>query len=223
MISFAGHLTTLSDVYSFGVVLLELLTGRRSMDKNRPSREQNLVDWARPSLNDAQKLKRIMDPRLEGQYSPKAAEKAAALAYQCLSRHAKSRPTMSTVVKTLEPLQDMLDDMPIGPFIYTVTAENGKDEDIKEAAEKEKDHKNHDHRDRPCSPMLATAMEGHMRKATAKENGYHRYHHHLGKRHRTRSPSAVAALSSFSDTALYKKYGNHRKRKQSKAPAQGIV
>ncbi|KAK1653147.1 hypothetical protein QYE76_070952 [Lolium multiflorum] len=39
-----GHLTAKSDVYSFGVVLLELLTGRRSVDKNRRGREQNLVD-----------------------------------------------------------------------------------------------------------------------------------------------------------------------------------
>ncbi|KAI4376682.1 hypothetical protein MLD38_014418 [Melastoma candidum] len=31
-----GHLTSKSDVYSFGVVLLEILTGRRSMDKKRP-------------------------------------------------------------------------------------------------------------------------------------------------------------------------------------------
>ena len=35
-----GHLTAKSDVYSFGVVLLELLTGRRSVDKRRRGREQ---------------------------------------------------------------------------------------------------------------------------------------------------------------------------------------
>ncbi|KAM0042700.1 putative protein kinase RLK-Pelle-RLCK-VIIa-2 family [Helianthus debilis subsp. tardiflorus] len=39
-----GHLTAKSDVYSFGVVLLEMLTGRRSMDKNRPNCEHNLVE-----------------------------------------------------------------------------------------------------------------------------------------------------------------------------------
>lgn len=214
----------MSDVYSFGVVLLELLTGRRSMDKNRPSREQILVEWARPSLNDAWKLEKIMDPKLEGQYSPKAAQKAAALAYQCLSHHPKSRPTMSTVVKTLEPLQDMWDDMPIGHFIYTVHAENGKVKDTKNAVEKETDHKNHGHQDRPGSPTPATAngKEGHMRKASTKENGRHR-RRQLGQRRRTRSPSAVAALSSFSDTALYKKYSDRRDKKQSKAPTQGIV
>ncbi|RVW44031.1 Serine/threonine-protein kinase RIPK [Vitis vinifera] len=76
-----GHLTAMSDVYSFGVVLLKLLTGRRSMDKTRPNREKNLAEWARPQLNDSRKLTRIMDPRVEGQYSEAGAQKAAALAY----------------------------------------------------------------------------------------------------------------------------------------------
>ncbi|GKV04263.1 hypothetical protein SLEP1_g16442 [Rubroshorea leprosula] len=100
-----GHLTARSDVYSFGVVLLELLTGRKSVDKTRPSKEQNLVDWARPKLNDKRKLLQIIDPRLENQYSVRAAQKACSLAYYCLSQNPKARPLMSDVVETLEPLQ----------------------------------------------------------------------------------------------------------------------
>ncbi|XP_038988291.1 probable serine/threonine-protein kinase PBL8 isoform X2 [Phoenix dactylifera] len=100
-----GHLTARSDVYSFGVVLLELLTGRRSVDKTRPSKEQSLVDWARPKLNDKRKMLQIIDPRLEGQYSVRAAQKACSLAYYCLSQNPKARPLMSDVVETLEPLQ----------------------------------------------------------------------------------------------------------------------
>ncbi|GMH26394.1 hypothetical protein Nepgr_028237 [Nepenthes gracilis] len=100
-----GHLTARSDVYSFGVVLLELLTGRKSVDKTRPSKEQNLVDWARPKLNDKRKLLQIIDPRLENQYSTRAAQKACSLAYYCLSQNPKARPLMSDVVETLEPLQ----------------------------------------------------------------------------------------------------------------------
>ncbi|GFZ07622.1 protein kinase superfamily protein [Actinidia rufa] len=100
-----GHLTARSDVYSFGVVLLELLTGRRSVDKTRPSKEQSLVDWARPKLNDKRKLLQIIDPRLENQYSLRAAQKACSLACYCLSQNPKARPLMSDVVETLEPLQ----------------------------------------------------------------------------------------------------------------------
>ncbi|KAL2899714.1 putative serine/threonine-protein kinase PBL8 [Bienertia sinuspersici] len=106
-----GHLTARSDVYSFGVVLLELLTGRRSVDKTRPGKEQNLVDWARPKLNDKKKLLQIIDPRLENQYSMRAAQKACSLAYYCLSQNPKARPLMSDVVETLEPLQSSGDAM----------------------------------------------------------------------------------------------------------------
>ncbi|KFK22322.1 hypothetical protein AALP_AAs55656U000100 [Arabis alpina] len=117
-----GHLTAKSDVYSFGVVLLELLTGRRSVNKKRATREQNLVDWARPMLNEPRKLGRIMDPRLEGQFSESGARKAAALAYQCLSYRPKNRPCISTVVSILQDIKAYNDDIPIGTFTYTVSS-----------------------------------------------------------------------------------------------------
>ncbi|KAI4354498.1 hypothetical protein L6164_003352 [Bauhinia variegata] len=101
-----GHLTTKSDVYSFGVVLLEMLSGRRAIDKNRPSGEHNLVDWAKPYLSSKRRVFRIIDSRLEGQYSLSKAQRAATLAHQCLSLEPKFRPSMDEVVKALEQLQD---------------------------------------------------------------------------------------------------------------------
>jgi serine/threonine protein kinase len=123
-----GHLTARSDVYSFGVVLLELLSGRRSVDKRRRGREQNLVDWARPYLRRADKLHRVMDPGLEHQYSDRAAQKAAQVAHQCLQSVPKARPKMREVVNALEPLLALDDDVPMGPFVFTVTANEGDEE-----------------------------------------------------------------------------------------------
>ncbi|XP_078161548.1 putative serine/threonine-protein kinase PBL17 isoform X2 [Carex rostrata] len=102
-----GHLTTRSDVYGFGVVLLEMIIGRRAMDKSRPTREHNLVEWARPLLIHNRKLFKIIDPRMDGQYSTKVAVEVAALAYKCLSQNPKGRPAMSQVVQTLQSLQDL--------------------------------------------------------------------------------------------------------------------
>ncbi|KAL3525950.1 hypothetical protein ACH5RR_014322 [Cinchona calisaya] len=104
-----GHLTSKSDVYSFGVVLLEMLTGRRSMDKTRPIGEHNLVEWARPFLRERRRFYRLMDPRLEGQFSIRGAQKAVQLAAHCLTRDAKARPLMSEVVDILNPLPDLKD------------------------------------------------------------------------------------------------------------------
>lgn len=100
----AGHLTARSDVYSFGVVLLEILTGRRAVDKNKPGGEQNLVEWAKPYLNDKRKVFRIIDPRLEGQYSMKGAHRVATLAFSCLYADPRMRPLMKDIVELLEPL-----------------------------------------------------------------------------------------------------------------------
>ncbi|KAL9240886.1 hypothetical protein vseg_015056 [Gypsophila vaccaria] len=104
-----GHLTSRSDVYSFGVVLLEMITGRRSMDKSRPNGEHNLVEWARPHLSDRRRFYRLIDPRLEAHFSIKGAQKAVQLAAHCLSRDPKARPLMSEVVETLKPLPTLKD------------------------------------------------------------------------------------------------------------------
>ncbi|KAH7677416.1 Non-specific serine/threonine protein kinase protein [Dioscorea alata] len=100
-----GRLNVKSDIYSFGVVLLELLSGRRAVDEDKGSAEEMLVDWAKPFLNDRRKMFRIMDTRLEGQYSKKAAQTIAALALQCLHVDPKNRPDMAEVLVALEQLQ----------------------------------------------------------------------------------------------------------------------
>lgn len=112
-------MTTKSDVYSFGVVLLELIAGRRSYDSGRAKQEQSLIEWARPLLRDPRRVERLIDPRLEGQFSTKGALKVAALAHRCLSHHPKTRPEMSYVVSILDSLQGFQDTIS-EPFVYVV-------------------------------------------------------------------------------------------------------
>jgi serine/threonine protein kinase len=96
-----------SDVYGFGVVLLELLTGLRALDTKRPNGQQTLVEWRKPCLSSKAKLKTIMDTRMEGQYSSKAAMQAAKLTLNCLAFDPKSRPSMKEVVEVLEGIEAM--------------------------------------------------------------------------------------------------------------------
>ncbi|KAK7251829.1 hypothetical protein RIF29_35383 [Crotalaria pallida] len=102
-----GHLKVQSDMYSFGVVLYEILTGRRSLERNRPTAEQKLLDWVKQYPADTNRFSMIMDPRLRNQYSPSAARKIAKLADSCLKKIPEDRPSMSQIVETLkQALQD---------------------------------------------------------------------------------------------------------------------
>uniref|UniRef100_A0A7N0UVF8 non-specific serine/threonine protein kinase n=1 Tax=Kalanchoe fedtschenkoi TaxID=63787 RepID=A0A7N0UVF8_KALFE len=99
-----GRLTSKNDVWSYGVFLFELITGRRPLDRNRPKSEQKLLEWVKPYLLDAKKFKLIIDPRLEGNYSIKSAQKLANLGNQCLARNPKLRPKMSDVLEIVNQI-----------------------------------------------------------------------------------------------------------------------
>ena len=96
-----GKLTSKSDVWIFGVVLYELITGRRALERNLPHSEQKLLERVRPCASHSKKFHLIVDPRLEGQYCIKSAQKLASLANKCLMKQPKSRPKMSEVVELL--------------------------------------------------------------------------------------------------------------------------
>ncbi|KAM7485591.1 hypothetical protein LguiA_001600 [Lonicera macranthoides] len=102
-----GHLYVSSDVYGFGVVLLEILTGFRALDLNRPTGQHNLVGWAKPLLGNKRKLKNLVDPRLEQNYPQEGAFRLAVLALQCLALSPKTRPLTTEVVATLEQIQNL--------------------------------------------------------------------------------------------------------------------
>ncbi|XP_051224230.1 probable serine/threonine-protein kinase PBL7 isoform X1 [Lolium perenne] len=99
-----GQLTVKSDIYSFGVVFLELITGRRALDSNRPREEQDLVSWARPLFKDQRKFPKMADPLLRGRFPKRGLYQALAIAAMCLQEKARNRPLIREVASALSYL-----------------------------------------------------------------------------------------------------------------------
>ncbi|OVA13168.1 Protein kinase domain [Macleaya cordata] len=88
--------TKKSDVYSFGVLLFELVAGRNP--------QQGLMEYVElAAMNTEGKVgwEEIVDSRLDGKFDTEELNDIAALAYKCIDRTAKKRPSMRDIVQAL--------------------------------------------------------------------------------------------------------------------------
>ncbi|KAK3134214.1 hypothetical protein QOZ80_6AG0546410 [Eleusine coracana subsp. coracana] len=99
-----GKLTEKSDVYAFGIVLLELLMGRKPVEKLSQSQCQSIVTWAMPQLTDRSKLPNIIDPVIRDMMDPKHLYQVAAVAVLCVQPEPSYRPLITDVLHSLVPL-----------------------------------------------------------------------------------------------------------------------
>lgn len=99
--SSSGELTLKSDIYSFGVVLLELITGRKGIDTNRPNEEQNLVTWAQPIFRERKRFPELADPRLSKEFPETGLNQAVGICAMCLQEEPSVRPLIGDVVAAL--------------------------------------------------------------------------------------------------------------------------
>ncbi|GLT31696.1 hypothetical protein SLA2020_064150 [Shorea laevis] len=94
------------DVYSFGIVVLEILCGRKNVDRSLPEEDAHLVSLFKRRVEDGELLD-LVDKYNEGMQS-NAAEvvEMMKVAAWCLQGEYAKRPSMSMVVKFLEGKMD---------------------------------------------------------------------------------------------------------------------
>ncbi|CAM0883597.1 unnamed protein product [Alopecurus aequalis] len=96
-----NHLTERSDVYSFGVLLVELVTGRRPIERNRGRQQRLTTQWALRKFREGEVVV-AMDTRMRRTSAAVVAvEKVMALAAECTAPDRAARPAMRRCAEVL--------------------------------------------------------------------------------------------------------------------------
>lgn len=98
-----GFLTKESDVYSFGVVLFEVLCGKPAYVEIKYNHDiYRSLPWLARKCYEEKKLDTIIFTGIRETISLKSLEKFSAIAYQCLHKDRKERPSMAKIVKEIK-------------------------------------------------------------------------------------------------------------------------
>ncbi|CAK9179816.1 unnamed protein product [Ilex paraguariensis] len=93
--------TLRGDVYSFGVVMLELLTGKRSVELFKPKMSRELVVWVQHMRSEG-KQDEVFDPILRGEGFEEEMLQVLDVACMCVNQNPFKRPTIKEVVDWLK-------------------------------------------------------------------------------------------------------------------------
>ncbi|XP_076926201.1 putative serine/threonine-protein kinase PBL15 [Bidens hawaiensis] len=99
-----GNWSVKSDIYGFGMLLLETLTGLRIINIERLKELANLITSSSQFLEKERELKKIMDPRLQNNYSKEGAFECIVVALECLAKTPMDRPSSEEVLGSLEKI-----------------------------------------------------------------------------------------------------------------------
>ncbi|MQL69370.1 hypothetical protein Taro_001632 [Colocasia esculenta] len=131
-----GKASESCDVYSFGILLLELVSGKKPIEKLGPSLKRTITEWALP-LAQEKKIEEMVDPKLNGNFVAAEVSRVVLVALICAQNRPEKRPTMLEVVDLLkgestENLQKLENDDIFNAEIHALSGADGSSEFISE-------------------------------------------------------------------------------------------
>ncbi|KAL3535333.1 hypothetical protein ACH5RR_003794 [Cinchona calisaya] len=96
-----GKVSESCDVYSFGILLLELITGRKPIEKLPGGIKRTITEWAEP-LIAKNMFKDLVDPKIRGNFDENQLKRAMNVAALCVQSEPEKRPKMKEVVSLLK-------------------------------------------------------------------------------------------------------------------------
>lgn len=96
-----GKVSESCDVYSFGILLLEIISGRKPIEKLSGGVKRDIVQWATPYVEKGA-YNHIADPRLKGKFDRAQVKSSVMIAMKCTDNSPENRPTMTQVVDWLK-------------------------------------------------------------------------------------------------------------------------
>lgn len=92
-----GKVSESCDVYSFGILLLEIISGRKPLEKLPGGVKRDIVQWVTPYVQKSA-FDHIVDPRLKGEFDRTQLKAVVMIAMRCTDGNPENRPSMLDVV-----------------------------------------------------------------------------------------------------------------------------
>ncbi|CAL5195563.1 unnamed protein product [Lathyrus oleraceus] len=94
-----GNISKRNDVYSFGIILFVLMTGRQAIERV-DGESIHILEWVSPIIEGGD-IKKVIDPRLKGEFHINSAWKVVEIAMSCILQIAAERPDISQILAGL--------------------------------------------------------------------------------------------------------------------------
>ncbi|KAG0461659.1 hypothetical protein HPP92_021956 [Vanilla planifolia] len=95
-----GKVSEACDVYSFGILLLEIVAGRKPIERLNGGVRRTITEWAEPLIAGDQ-LPTLVDPHLNGHFDAQQLSRILHAAARCVQSEPERRPTMRQVLAVL--------------------------------------------------------------------------------------------------------------------------